>query len=388
MKKVIILIIFLVLFVGVAALVFYGQWRQKTARYYYSGTIEATESNLAFQVSGKVERVLVDDGQRAEKGQLLAELAQAEFEARRAQARANVQGAEGNVARLEGLLALYRKTLPDQVSQAGANVSALKARVSELETGHRVQEVAQVRRSFEAARLTMENAKKDKIRFDKLYAKKIVSEKERDAMQLKYEATLKDYQKAKEALSLLKEGFRKESIEAAQAKLAEGLAALRQAKSNLQKIAITDKEVKVAMAQLDGAKAALKLADIQLEYTQLQAPFNGIITSRDIEPGEVVTPGREVISISDLSEVDLKVFVGEEEIGKVKPGQKTHVKTDSFPDKTYEGHVSYISPEAEFTPKIIQTHKERVKLVYLVKVTVPNPDLELKSGMPADAWFE
>ena len=64
------------------------------------------------------------------------------------------------------------------------------------------------------------------------------------------------------------------------------------------------------------------------------------------------------------------------------------VKIDTFPEKTYEGHVSYISPEAEFTPKIIQTHKERVKLVYLVKITLPNPDLELKSGTPADAWFE
>jgi HlyD family secretion protein len=142
------------------------------------------------------------------------------------------------------------------------------------------------------------------------------------------------------------------------------------------------------MAQVDGAKAALKLVDIQLKYTQLQAPFKGIITSRDVEPGEVVTPGREVISISDLSEVDLKVFVGEKEIGKVKPGQKARVKTDTFPGKTYEGYVSYISPEAEFTPKIIQTHKERVKLVYLVKITLPNPDLELKSGTPADAWFE
>jgi len=166
------------------------------------------------------------------------------------------------------------------------------------------------------------------------------------------------------------------------------LAALRQAKSNLQKITIAEQDVKAAVARVEAAKASLSLADTQLKYTQLRAPFGGIITSRDVEPGEVVTPGREVISIADLSEVDLKVFVGEEEIGKVKPGQKVKVKTDSFPDKTYEGRVSYISPEAEFTPKIIQTHKERVKLVYLVKVTLPNPDLELKSGMPADAWFE
>jgi HlyD family secretion protein len=86
--------------------------------------------------------------------------------------------------------------------------------------------------------------------------------------------------------------------------------------------------------------------------------------------------------------VDLKIFVDETEIGKVKPGQKVEVKVDTFPKKTFEGRVTFISPEGEFTPKIIQTKKERVKLVYLVKVSVPNPDLELKSGMPADAWLK
>ncbi len=388
MKKPIILAIFLILFVGVAALVFYGQWRTKTAQIYYSGTLEATESNLAFQVNGLVKRVLVDDGQQSEKGELLAEVDRAEFEARQAEAEANVKRAGENAAKLEGLLALYRNTLPTEVSRAEANVSALKSRLRELETGHRSQEVAQAQRTFEAARFTMENAKKDKIRFDTLFAKKIVSEKERDAMQLKYETALKNYQKAGEELSLLKEGFRKESIQVARANLAEGVAALEQAKSNLRKIDIAERDVKAATAQLDGARAALNLADIQLEHAGLRAPFNGIITSRDVEPGEVVNPGREVISIADLSQMKLKVFVGETEIGRVKPGQKVKVKIDTFPEKTYEGYVSYISPEAEFTPKIIQTHKERVKLVYLVKITLPNPDLELKSGTPADAWFE
>jgi HlyD family secretion protein len=85
--------------------------------------------------------------------------------------------------------------------------------------------------------------------------------------------------------------------------------------------------------------------------------------------------------------VDLKVFVDETEIGKVKPGQPVDVKIDTFPDKIYPGSVSFISPEGEFTPKIIQTRKERVKLVYLVKIKIPNPEFELKSGMPADAWF-
>ena len=124
-----------------------------------------------------------------------------------------------------------------------------------------------------------------------------------------------------------------------------------------------------------------------MQYTQLKAPFSGIVISRNVEPGEVVTPGREVLTLSDLSRVDLKIFVDETEIGKVKPGRKVEVRIDTFPDKVYTGRISFISPEGEFTPKIIQTKKERVKLVYLVKVSIPNPRLELKSGMPADAWL-
>ena len=98
--------------------------------------------------------------------------------------------------------------------------------------------------------------------------------------------------------------------------------------------------------------------------------------------------GREVLSVVDLSRVRLKIFVDETEIGHVKPDQKVSVRIDTFPDKRYTGRVAYISPESEFTPKIIQTHKERVKLVYLVKVALDNPQFELKPGMPADAWLQ
>ena len=180
---------------------------------------------------------------------------------------------------------------------------------------------------------------------------------------------------------------RKESIETARSKLTEGRAAAKQARDSLKKIEATESEVKAAKAQVLSVSAALEVAKIRLKHTELRAPFKGILVSRNVEPGEVVTPGQEVLSLSDLSKVDLKVFVEETEIGKIQPGQKVDVKIDTFPSKTYAGHVSFISPEGEFTPKIIQTHKERVKLVYLVKIAIPNPNFELKSGMPADAWF-
>jgi len=168
---------------------------------------------------------------------------------------------------------------------------------------------------------------------------------------------------------------------------ADAEAVLNQARSNLKKIDATEREVEASAAQVRSAKAALDLAEIQLRRTRLTAPYGGTIVSRNVEPGYVVSPTRQVFTLSDLSTVKLKIFVGETEIGKVKPGQNVDVKVDTFPQKVYKGFVSYVSPEGEFTPKIIQTRKERVKLVYLVQVTIPNPDLELKSGMPADAWL-
>ena len=110
-----------------------------------------------------------------------------------------------------------------------------------------------------------------------------------------------------------------------------------------------------------------------------------VVISRNVEPGETVNPGREVIAISDLSRVDLKIYVPETQIGKIRPGARADVKIDTFPDKTFSGVVAFVSPEGEFTPKIIQTKKERVKLVYLVKISIDNPSRQLKAGMPADA---
>ena len=207
------------------------------------------------------------------------------------------------------------------------------------------------------------------------------------SIKLKYETASKEFEKAKEALEMLQEGVREETIQTARARLAEGKAILKRAGSNLKKIDAAEKEVEAARARVQAAEAVLKLAEIRLGFTQLKASFKGIIASRNVEPGEVVSPGREVFSLTDLSSVDLKIFIDETEVGKVKPGQSTEVRVDTFPNKIFQGRISFISSEAEFTPKVIQTHKERVKLVYMVKVSIPNPNLELKSGMPADAWL-
>lgn len=273
MKKRIIVIVFIALFVGVGIFVYFGQKSNRGKELFYSGTIEATQAKLSFQVPGRVAKVNFQEGQSVKESQMIAELDRAELEARHEQAKANVKSASDSLI----------------------------------------------------------NAKKNYERFEELFKKGVVSEKERDNLKLNFDI--------------------------GQSKLAE-------------------------------AKALLKQASVYLDYTQLKSPMDGVITSRNIEPGETVNPGREVITVSALSRVDLKIYVDETQIGKVKPNQEVEVTVDTFPGKVYTGIVSFISPEGEFTPKIIQTKKERVKLVYLVKVSIPNPNFELKSGMPADALLK
>jgi HlyD family secretion protein len=318
---------------------------------------------------------------------ILAKLDESEYQARYEQAKAQLQSAIKNRERAQMVFELYRETLPDEVARAEAGVEVLTSQLRELQAGSREQEIERARLAFLTAKDIMEEAEKNKERYEKLFEKGLVSEREWDSVRLKYETALKEFEGAQETLGLYEEGVRRETIGTARARVTEGKALLKQAKGNLKRIEAAEKEVETALAQVEVAESAVRLAETHLGYTQLRAPFEGIVTSRSMELGEVVLPGREVLSLSDLSSVDLKIFVDETEIGKVKPGQKVEVRVDTFPDKILWGRISFISPEGEFTPKIIQTHKERVKLVYLVKVAIPNPNLILKSGMPADAWL-
>lgn len=335
MKKKIIIAVFLILLAGVGTLVYFGQWQSQRGELYYSGTIEATNSNLAFQTSGRITSVAVREGYAVKKDQLLAELDPSELQSKKEQASANLDRSVKMQDQLATLLGIYKTTLPADVVRSQASVTSAKD--------------------------TMDDAAKNYKRYEQLFKRGVVTEKERDSIKLNYDT--------------------------AKSKLDDAEAAIRQTKSNLKKIDATQEELKAAISSSRQAKAALDQADIQLNYTRLLAPYSGVITSRNVEPGEVVTASREVLTLTDLSNVDLKIFVDETEIARVKPGQDVDVKVDTFPDKVYKGKVTFISPEGEFTPKIIQTKKERVKLVYLVKVSIPNPDMELKSGMPADAWL-
>ena len=185
MKKRLILVVFLVLLFGVGAMVYWGQRAERLAELYYSGTIEATQANLAFQVNGRVSTVFFDEGQAVEKNQMLAVLDQEEFKARRDQARSDWVRSQENLKQLETLLELNRQILPAEVERVKAAVQALQSQLAELEAGYRVQEVEQARYAYEQAQFALEEARKDKIRYERLFERKIVAEKDKDAVNLK-----------------------------------------------------------------------------------------------------------------------------------------------------------------------------------------------------------
>ena len=153
-------------------------------------------------------------------------------------------------------------------------------------------------------------------------------------------------------------------------------------------VGAAERQIDLAKANIHSADEALKMAQIVLDYTTLRAPFDGVLVVRQAEIGEIMAPGTPVVTLADLDHVWLRAYINETDIGKVRYGQSATITTDTYPGKAYKGRVSLISSNAEFTPKSVETHAERVTLVYRIRIDIDNPTHELVPGMPADATLE
>jgi len=192
-----------------------------------------------------------------------------------------------------------------------------------------------------------------------------------------------DYQRA---LDLQKQGF------TSKAALDQADTAVKQVSAVLERDqsvqAAAARNVEVAQAGVQGVAQSVAMARIVLGYTTLIAPFDGVITVRQAEIGEVVVPGTPVLTLADLDHVWLRAYLNESDLGRVRIGQAVSVSNDSHPNKRYQGRIAFIADKAEFTPKSVETHAERVNLVYRVKIDIANHEHELVPGMPADAKVE
>lgn len=287
-----------------------------------SGTVEATEAHLGFQTAGRIENIAVREGDRVHAGQPLAHLDQRELLARRAQAEAQVEAA--------------------------------RALLRELESGFRREEIVQARAGRDAVAERLADAQRDLQRARTLFEGGAISREALDKAESAHEVARSQLEQAAEQLRLLETGPRTERIEGQRAALA-------------------------------AAEASLQAVEATIAYATIQAPFDGVVTLRHAEPGEIVAPGSAVLTIANLDDRWVRIYVREDRLGAVQLGAGASITSDTYPDKAYAGEVAFIASEAEFTPKNVQTTEERVKLVFAVKVQITgDEDRELKPGMPAD----
>ncbi|MFB0534976.1 MAG: HlyD family secretion protein [Anaerolineae bacterium] len=376
-----------------------------------SGTIEGEEISITAEVGGRIEALLADEGDEVGAGAVLVRLDEALLEAQVNQAQAALETAKAKLAQVqagarpEEIAAAQAALAEAQAAQEGTYwdwQNALEARddPQQLET-----QISQARTEVELANVQLDQARtalaeaevmRDHYQLfqagDDNKTKYLASLKQVEAAQADVqaaEAALKGAQVQLEHLLTMNEKplVLNAQVNAAWAGYQAAQAALEMAQAGLEALEAgpTEEEVAVAQAEVAKTEAALGVLEVQLEKLTLRSPTGGLVTGRMVQVGEMAVPGANLLTVADLDKVTLTVYIPEDEIGRAKVGQAVEVSVDSFPGKVFEGRVSYIASEAEFTPKNVQTQKERVNMVFAVKVKVPNPAHELKPGVPADA---
>jgi HlyD family secretion protein len=327
MKRLIPILILLAAAIA-AGIYFYARLTKKNApvnELTLSGNIEAHESLVSFKVQGRIVDLPVEEGQQVSQGALLARLENADFQ---------------------------QKVRIDE-----ANVAVHRSNLALTLAGTREQEIKASQQSVFDAQADLEQKKLDNTRAGQLFAKDEISTQDRDRAATALKRSEAGFKAAQQRYNEAVEGSRKEDIAIARANLAQ-------------------------------ANANLGLSRINADYTTLLAPVAGVITVRQAEKGEVVSPGSPVVTLADLDHIWLRAYVAETDLGRIRWGQEATITTDTYPGKQYHGRISFISSEAEFTPKSVQTNQERVTLVYRIKIDIDNPNHELKPGMPADAHVQ
>ncbi len=321
MKKKLVILGVIIVVAAVAAFFLLHGKKDESGVLVSSGNVEVTGVDLGFKVPGRVEKLLTDEGRQVAAGGIVA-----------------VQD---------------RSELQRQMEAQQAVIDSNGAKLLELQHGSRPQEKRSARALTVSASADLKKAEKDFERAGMLYKNGAISAQQRDTAQRAFEVAAAQHDRTLQNESLVKEGPRVETI-----------------KSN--------------EAQVRLARAQLGVYQQQLADMELKSPVKGVVLRKNVEAGETVTAGTPIFTVGDLEHPWVKIYIKEDKLGLVKLGQKGQVTVDTYPGKVFSGTVTYISSEAEFTPKNVQTQEERVKLVFGVKVSVDNPNQELKPGMPAD----
>jgi multidrug efflux pump subunit AcrA (membrane-fusion protein) len=397
-----------------------------------SGFIEAEEVDIAPELGGRIAELAVEEGQDVEAGQRLVRLDGALLEAQIASQEAAIEVAKAELAQVKA------GARPEQIEQAEAALAqaeaardgayqawqdAIAIRDNPQELNARIAQ-AQAQVEANQAALQAQTAMKDaaEVAYDNFWdaqekieeaRKKIrqIPEPQRPPMpdlppRLDFHLIPNQYWKAwvgvnsadaqyQGAEATLNNLYRMRSnpqdldaqVDAAEAQYQTARATVEKAAAQVEalKAGATAEEIAAVEAQVQQARAKLNTLLAQRDKLTIDAPVGGLILELSIREGELAAPGGTLLTLGNLDEVTLTVYVPENQLGKVNVGQEVEVSVDSFPERTFHGHVVAIASEAEFTPRNVQTKEERVNMVFAVEVSIPNENHDLKPGMPADA---
>ncbi|MEK6530577.1 MAG: HlyD family efflux transporter periplasmic adaptor subunit [candidate division NC10 bacterium] len=339
-----------------------------------TGNMEATQVDASAKIAGRILSLRVREGDRVTEGQLLVRLDGAELKAEVERAEAALKSAE---AQLRDLLAGARR---EEIEEARATVDRAQSQLNDLLAGARREEIEQAREAVRSAEATRVWTERDFKRAQELFAKELIAMQEVDRARQAYEVAVAQERSARANLQMVEAGPRRDQIEAARAQL-------KAARDHLDLLLAGARpfQVEAARGQVSQARAALDLAGSRLREAAIVSPINGVVLRKNLEAGEMANPGVSILTLVDPTDLWLRAYVPETDIGRIKVGMAARITIDAYKDRTFSGKITEIASEAEFTPKNVQTKKERVNLVFRIKIAVDNPQGFLKPGMPADA---
>jgi HlyD family secretion protein len=339
-----------------------------------TGVIEAVQVDIAARITGRIVELPVRQGESVERGQLLVRLDPTELAAEVRRADAAVQMA---AAQLRDLRAGARS---QEIEEAEARLTRAEAQLRDLQAGARPQEIEQARAGVNNAAATRVMTEREFARVRDLFSRELVAAQDVDRARQAFEVAQANERAARERLALAEAGPRPHEVEAARAEVraARERVALLRAGPRPDAVA-------AAEAQLAEARAAAALARARLAETTIVAPVSGLVLRKNAERGETATPGLPLLTLMDPTDMWLRAYVSETDVGRVRVGQRAVIRVDAYPERGFDATVSEVGSRAEFTPRNVQTKKERVNLVFRVRLAVRDGEGILKPGMPADA---
>jgi HlyD family secretion protein len=319
----------------------------------------------------------VGEGDRVVEGQVLARVDDEELLAESGRQEAALRTAE---ATLRDLLAGARR---EEIDEARSAVARAQAQLDDLLAGSRAQEIEEARAAVGSAEATRVLTERDLERAEALYARELIAAQEVDRARQAHRVAVAQERSARERLAMAVEGARRHQVDAARAQLRGARDRLAMLESGPRPY-----QVDAARAQVAEARAALALARSRLKEATVASPLDGTVLRKNREAGEMSGPGVAILTLLDPRDVWLRAYVPEEAIARVRIGDRARIAVDGYAGRWFAGRVSEIAAEAEFTPRNVQTKKERVNLVFRIKIQLDNPEGILKPGMPADAELQ